>query len=330
MQTQLADRALSLGGVFATADATACGVGPNALAALERSGTVRRIGPRAFVTGTAWGEASTPEQRHRLVTTAILRSFDGRVVASHHSALALHGLPFWRVKDSVVHVARRTGSTSRRRGQLKIHEAFPRDGLVSVEGFESVCASLAVVGTALVDGFEAGLVAADAALHRGLTTLDELEHWLGRLPRRPWLSVARQVLASVEPLTESVGETRTRLLLLAMADLPPVTPQFPFVDEWDQVWARADFLVGDGLVVEFDGMKKYRAADGPTSPAAQRIVEAEKRREDRIRAMGYAVVRLTWADLAHPALVMTKIREGLRQAELLAPVRTRTRTRTAV
>lgn len=330
MQTQLAARALSLGGVFSTSDATECGVGPNALSALERSGGVRRVGPRAFVTATAWAEASTPEQRHRLVTTAILRSFNGRVVASHHSALALHGLPFWRVEDSVVHVARRTGTTSRRRGQLRIHEAFPRDGVVCVDGFDAVCPALAVVGTALVDGFEAGLAAADAALHRDLTSLEVLEHWLSRLPRRPWLSVARQVLASVEPLTESVGETRTRLLLRAMADLPPVTPQFPFVDEWGKVWARADFLVGEGLVVEFDGMKKYRAADGLTSPEAQRIVEAEKRREDRIRAMGYAVVRLTWADLAHPALVMTKIREGLRQAELLAPVRAQIRPRTAV
>ena len=215
------------------------------------------------------------------------------------------------------------GTTSRRRGQLRIHEAFPRDGLVSVDGFETVCPALAVVSTAMVDGFEAGLAAADAALHRNTTTLDELEHWVCRLPRRPGLTVARQVLAAVDPLAESVGETRTRLLLLAMADLPEVRAQFPFTDGRGRVWARADFLVGDGLVVEFDGMKKYRAGDGANSQAAQRIVEAEKRREDRIRALGYAVVRLTWDDLARPALVMRKIREGLRQAELLKSVRRR-------
>jgi hypothetical protein len=166
MDTQLAARALSLGGVFSTADATSCGVGANELAALERSAAVMRVGPRAFVTATAWQEASTPEQRHRLSATAVLRSFDGRVVASHHSALAVHDLPFWRVDEQTIHVARRRGTTSRRRGQLRIHEAFPRDGLVSVNGFTSVCPALAVVGTAMVDGFEAGLTAADAALHR--------------------------------------------------------------------------------------------------------------------------------------------------------------------
>ncbi|MDF2093531.1 type IV toxin-antitoxin system AbiEi family antitoxin domain-containing protein [Knoellia sp. 3-2P3] len=323
METQLAARALSLGGVFTTADATSCGVGDNALAALERSQEVVRIGPRAFVTATAWQQASTPEQRHRLRATAVLRSFGGRVVASHHSALAVHDLPFWQVSESIVHVARRTGTTSRRRGQLRIHEAFPLDGLTTVSGFEAVSPALAVVSTALVDGFEAGLAAADAALHRDVATLDELEHWVSRMPRRPGLATARQVLASVEPLTESVGETRTRLLLLAMADLPEVQPQFPFTDGRGQVWARADFLVGDGLVVEFDGMKKYRAADGGDPQAAQRIVEAEKRREDRIRALGYAVVRLTWDELARPALVMARIREGLRQAALLTSARAR-------
>ena len=321
MDTQLANRTLSQGGVFSTADAVACRVDANTLAALERSEEVLRIGPRAFVTATAWQQASTPEQRHRLRATAVLRSFDGRVVASHHSALAVHDLPFWHVDEQTIHVARRRGTTSRRRGQLRIHEAFPRDSLVSVNGVETVCPALAVVGTALVDGFEPGLAAADAALHRQTTTLDELEHWVCRLPRRPGLTVARQVLASVDPLAESVGETRTRLLLLAMADLPEVTAQFPFTDSRGRVWARADFLVGDGLVVEFDGVKKYRAGDGANSHAAQRIVEAEKRREDRIRALGYAVVRLTWDDLTRPALAMQRIREGLRQAELLKRVR---------
>jgi hypothetical protein len=323
MEPQLAARALSLGGVFSTADASACGVDANALASLERSKAVLRVGPRAYVTASAWQDASTTEQRHRLSATAVLRSFDGRVVASHHSALAMHGLPFCDVDFQVIHVARRTGTTSRRRGRLLIHEAFPPDALVTTDGFTTVCPALAVVGTAMVDGFEAGLAAADAALHREVTTLDELESWLNRMSRRPGLTVARQVVASVEPLTESVGETRTRLLLQAMADLPEVVAQFPFTDSRDQVWARADFLVGDGLVVEFDGMKKYRAADGTSSQGAQRIVEAEKRREDRIRALGYAVVRLTWDDLARPELVMRKIREGLRQAELLAPARAR-------
>jgi hypothetical protein len=59
----------------------------------------------------------------------------------------------------------------------------------------------------------------------------------------------------------------------------------------------------------------------PTAPPAPRSSRSwrEKQREDRIRRQGdgYAVARVIWDDLDHPAQGRAIIREGLRQAEAL-------------
>jgi very-short-patch-repair endonuclease len=66
---------------------------------------------------------------------------------------------------------------------------------------------------------------------------------------------------------------------------------------------RVDFLVADRLIIEFDGAAKY----GDTADA----VLAEKWREDRLRACGYRVIRLSWADLDQPEVVAARIRSAL-------------------
>jgi very-short-patch-repair endonuclease len=76
--------------------------------------------------------------------------------------------------------------------------------------------------------------------------------------------------------------------------------------------ARVDFLVGDRVVVEFDGRVKY----GMDGRRAEDDLWAEKRREDELRALGYIVVRIVWAQLERPDLVAQRVLAALRQAEL--------------
>lgn len=67
--------------------------------------------------------------------------------------------------------------------------------------------------------------------------------------------------------------------------------------------ARVDFLYEDmKLVIEVDGRKKYEKAQD---------VWDEKLREDRLRALGYVIVRLTWADLDDLAVVRGKVLRGV-------------------
>lgn len=69
--------------------------------------------------------------------------------------------------------------------------------------------------------------------------------------------------------------------------------------------ARVDFLFrAQRTIVEFDGAVKYEGVEGRDA------LFREKRREDRLRALGYQVVRLTWADLMHPERVRTALLEA--------------------
>jgi hypothetical protein len=107
------------------------------------------------------------------------------------------------------------------------------------------------------------------------------------------------------------------LILQSTPDLPRVTPQFPFVDARGVEWARADFLVRRSVVVEFDGLTKYRADQGSTPRQAQDIVIAEKYREDRIRRERKVVVRLVWRELDQPREVAGRVRWAVREASAL-------------
>jgi len=44
------------------------------------------------------------------------------------------------------------------------------------------------------------------------------------------------------------------------------------------------------------------------------VLWKEKRREDRLRRLGYVVVRLTWADLERPGGVAAAVRRAIKAA----------------
>lgn len=86
-----------------------------------------------------------------------------------------------------------------------------------------------------------------------------------------------------------------------------VTPQVTITD--DGFVARVDFLVtGTKVVLEFDGAVKYADADGRDA------LIAEKWREDRLRQLGYIVVRVVWRELADIKALEWRIRQALARA----------------
>ena len=313
MSEVLLARARAQGGVFGSCDATAEGVTRNVVRAMVRDGTVTRVAARAYVLSDTLRAARTPEAVHRLHVLAILRSFDGRVAASHHSALALHGLPFWQVAEDTFHVCRVAGSSSRVRGSLHLHEETTADPLMRLRLTRAliVTPGLAAVGTAMVDGLEAGVVAMDAALHAELVTRADLQRLVDAHALTPGVARARDAVALADGSAESPGESRTRMVLRHLPATLTVEPQAVIRDGSDAFVGRSDFLVDGRVVVEFDGRAKY----GLTGTPAEDLW-AEKRREDRLRALGYAVVRLTWADLANPEAVLQRVLEALRVARV--------------
>jgi hypothetical protein len=94
-------------------------------------------------------------------------------------------------------------------------------------------------------------------------------------------------------LPESVGESRLRVLMYEHG-LPRPRLQTEFYDRLGLI-GRVDFDFDEyESVVEFDGALKY----GGGSPE---VLIREKRREDRLRALGRTVIRTDWSRLRPPA-----------------------------
>jgi hypothetical protein len=121
------------------------------------------------------------------------------------------------------------------------------------------------------------------------------------LGRRHGAAGVRAVRDWCDSRYESPGETLlAHLLRLAGHD---VEPQFavPGTGKWTRGGRgyRADLrLSGTRVLVEFDGRVKYDD---------RQALWAEKLREDRIRSLGWVVVRVTMADLRDPAVVRARV-----------------------
>ncbi|WEV77781.1 type IV toxin-antitoxin system AbiEi family antitoxin domain-containing protein [Janibacter cremeus] len=273
------------------------------LARLVRRGALVRIRRGLFAAGSAWREA-TPEQRLVLRTRAVLMDRP-EAAASHMSAAVLHGLPIWGGSVARVDIV---CSTPRRRlrSGIGLHPWPAGITPVVVDGQPAVPVPVAVAQVCVEHGVVPGLVCLDRALHEGSVTIDAVAQAGDDLALGPraWRRL-ELVMEGSDAACESVGETRTRVLLTDFG--LQVRSQVAIRDEAGFV-GRVDFLVGDRVVVEFDGMVKYDGVDG------RRALQQEKAREDRLRAAGYVVVRLVWADLDRPERVFDLVRRALRQA----------------
>jgi very-short-patch-repair endonuclease len=295
---RLRARLAARGGVLTHDDATNLDLSSRQLGELVRRGTLLRVRRGAFVDGQLY-ESSDPSERYRLAVLAILLSRPGDA-ASHHAALAVHRLPTFGVDWNRIDLV---GQVSRVKtaAPLVVH---PGDGgrNVQVDGVRCQPIARALVRTAVASGLIAGLVPADAALANRSCTRADLQSELAALGGCRGSRYAASMIELADERSESPGETRTRLLLLS-AGLP-VRTQVPILQVGGGVLARVDFLVGGRVIVEFDGAVKYRTGDGA-------VLFQEKQREDRLRDLGYEVVRVIWPERDQPGEVIGRVRAAL-------------------
>jgi hypothetical protein len=224
------------------------------------------------------------------MTRALLRTFGGRAVASHHSALVLRGLPIFVADLRQVHLTRVEDDHSRSRRGLTVHERVV--GATSADGV--IEPAVAVVQTGMVNGPMAALVAADAALHRKVVRPAELQR-AGGLLGGPRVIGVRRALVHADSRAESPGETRLREAVRLMGF--PATPQVAIRD--GAFMAVVDLMLDEvPVAIEFDGFVKYGRPNPLTISATPAdVVFAEKLREDHVRGLRYAMVRVIWSQL---------------------------------
>ncbi|MGC4944539.1 hypothetical protein [Kribbella sp. DT2] len=224
---------------------------------------------------------------------------------SHQSALILHGLEISDLDLRRVHLTNLRGPGRSGRHVCQ-HVAEPAIGAVTVIGEVQVTpAPRAVVESILSTSYPVAVSVVDAALRARLATTDELLELVRRFGRRHGVRAALRAVAFGDGRAESVGESRMRVLL-AVLGLPAPIPQAVITDRSGEFVARVDFLLAEwDVVVEFDGTGKYADRDA---------LVAEKLREDRIRDLGYQVVRATWSDLSTPAAFAARLHRAVNRA----------------
>jgi hypothetical protein len=266
---------------------------------LLKSGAWVRIRPGAYAERAAWQVAS-PERRHLVLSQAVLRSLDEPAALAHVSAAVAHGLPVWGADLSVVHVvrpARRHGA--RVEAGVAHHSAqLPSEHLTVVGGIAATSIARTVLDHARSVPFEAGVVTADAALHGGDVSPQDLRQVLFWMRDWPGARGAGRTTAFADGLAETVGESRGRVFC-HVHGLPRPELQVKICNASGVIIARVDFLFRrERTVAEFDGRLKYRLGADGGSP--EDVVWQEKLREDDIRSMGYEVVRFYWDDFLRP------------------------------
>lgn len=226
------------------------------------------------------------------------------VAASHESALVAWGLDTWGVHLDDVHVARLPGSgrpLRTRRQNHRTHALPPGAFYVVRNGMPTVDAATAICQVAAAGDLDTAVAAADIALRTKVCTREGLAERAAMWRGLAGASRVRLVPMLADARAESGGETRLRLALGRLGLL--VTPQVVIGVRGRRY--RVDLLADEcPLIFEFDGAVKYRGENG-----ADAVIK-EKRREDDLRSLKYAVERITHADLSEPGSVQRAATRG--------------------
>lgn len=320
--TKLSFLADSQFGVFLRPQAIAAGYSPREIQ--RRLGAAEWVVVRrgAYAIASTWRAMSSTE-RHLAMCFAVATKIGANAAISHTSAVALQGLPMWGHDLGEVHVSK--ANVSRHSGGVFHHRtAVPHDHIVNIRGVPATTTPRALVEAALISPPEPCVVTMDAALHHGATTKQELLEMLDAMRDWPGARNAGRVVSLADGKSESVGESRARFAFY-LADLPEPRLQYEIRDRRGLLVARVDFLFEEyRTVAEFDGKVKYTGELTPqTNPTD--VLWREKKREDRLRAMGFEIVRITWADLTDVNALGAKVRAAFTRARGGGKVRLATR-----
>jgi hypothetical protein len=298
------------GGVFTAGQARELGVGPDEVQSLRKRRllvSVRR-GVYAF---RAVYEGLDPIERTRVDVAGLGLVLVEPAVFSHATAAVLQDLELLDPDLRRLHVTRADLAGSREEAGVHHHAAaLPDHHVRRVSGRTVTTAARTVLDVAREVGrLEQAVAAADSALRVGVPRA-ELQEVLDLCRTWPGARLASRAVPLGDGRAANPGESWSRVLLVTHG-LPPTHLQLPLYDADGHV-GTVDFAWSDaGVVGEFDGRLKYRVAPGAEPEEAGRVVFLEKQREDRIRELGYEVVRWVYADLFVPERLVARVGAAL-------------------
>jgi hypothetical protein len=272
---------------------------------LSGSHELTRVRRGAYLSTSAWDSLSA-DDKVVLRIAAIADALGPAAVISHTSAARLHSLPTGRLQLERPHA---TWPASRGRGastNVVPHRSKLIDSdIVEVGGIQTTSIERTLLDIARAADVRLAVAMIDDALRRGLTTAARLDSTAATIAGRPGAGRVRQIFAFADGLSESVGESVTRVQLRQLG-LPRPQLQALIVGTDHLAIGRVDFLIAElGTVIEFDGRVKYERLLR-VGESASDVVYREKVREDALRATGLAVVRVIWRDQFDDASVLRR------------------------
>jgi hypothetical protein len=218
---------------------------------------------------------------------------------SHDSAARLLGLETLTAKRPLSHILRPGVGGSRTEHGVKHHlsRVSPRE-VEMVDGIQVTGLARTALDIGREHGFEAGAVAVDGAMRRGVTRR-QLQDELELMENWPHITSSRAAVDVGDAGAETVGETMARLLVLELGIGRPST-QFAVRIPSGVAWC--DLRVGCH-VFEFDGRIKYQRVEngGVADRPVEDVLWDERKRQQEICALGLGVSRIIWSDFYGPA-----------------------------
>lgn len=313
------------------------------------AGTLVRIRRGSYYPTEAW-IALDDAERFRLAIAAHAWANPQSVFCAETS-LFLHGIPVVKVPKSIdlattsttrlgiaastFEVRGTTGLAERARTlappqvRRHLHSSVTPE---AVGGYLVVPMVEALVETLTHAKFARALTVADGVLrlNPAIPLLDRkpVMEAIGALKYATHRRRAEAIAALARPGAESPGESVSRALMLLFGFPHPIlqveyTDAQGFIGRTDFTWPTPPDApptpTGKDRVGEFDGWVKYFNAVLNDGTDPQTVIKREKRRENRILAVGHPMLRWTWADLERPDRLRSLLIEGgLRPSRRLA------------
>ena len=255
-----------------------------------------------------WYDGLPPLDQHRVKLAALALVLTEPAVQSHVSAAVELGLEMLEPDLSELHVTRAELKGSRHEAGVHHHAAeLPVCDVLQTYGRVSVtqAARTAVDIARESERLEQGVAVCDSAL-RGGVTREELTEVMTRCRSWPGARLASRAVSMADGRADNPGESWSRVILVANGHAP-TDLQREFFDDHGRAGIGDFFWEEEMVVGEFDGKLKYAVAEGATADEAARAIIAEKRREDRLRAMGLEFVRWGFGELYRPRLFVAKV-----------------------
>ena len=237
--------------------------------------------------------------RPDVVARAALAAAGAGAVAAGLTALDVHRLSVL-ANDPVPEVIVAPASAARTRPSLRVrHLPLEPRQVTTVRGIPVTTVPTTIAHLASAGARAQAVIAAEEALRQ--RRVADLEATLRAGTRR-----VRDVLALMEPASESPLETLGRLLLVD-GGLPSPEVQVLIRDERRRPVARVDLFYRKArVVIEFDGRGPHAQPDA---------LFRDRERQNDLQRLGFRVLRFTWHDVTRrPKYVVVTVRAALAEA----------------